>query len=60
MRASRGATIGVVTELVDVHAPLSVRVVAGDVPCNLCGRRLGCLFKGHRAGNLGVSAKLSN
>jgi hypothetical protein len=60
MRTSRGATIGVVTKLMYVHAPLSIRVVTGDVPCNLCWRRLGRLFKSHRTGNLGVSAKLSN
>jgi hypothetical protein len=30
--SSRGATVGIVTELVDVHATLSTWVVAGDVP----------------------------
>jgi hypothetical protein len=29
---SRGAAVGVVTELVDVEATLSVGIVAGDVP----------------------------
>ena len=30
--SGRGAAVGVVTEGVDVHAALSVGVVAGDVP----------------------------
>jgi hypothetical protein len=32
VRASRGATVGVVTELVDVDTTLGVGVVARDVP----------------------------
>ena len=32
VRSSAGAAVGVVTESVDVHAALSVGVVAGDVP----------------------------
>ncbi len=33
--SSRGATVRVVTESVDVHAALGIGVVAGDVPANL-------------------------
>jgi hypothetical protein len=32
VRSSGGAAVGVVTEGVDVHATLSVGVVAGNVP----------------------------
>ena len=32
MRASRSAAVGVVPKGVDVHATLSVGIVAGDVP----------------------------
>jgi hypothetical protein len=41
VRASRSATVGVVTELMDVHASLGVGVMAGDVEGDGGGRGLG-------------------
>lgn len=35
--AGGGAPVGVVTELMDVHATLSIGVVASDIPCNGSG-----------------------
>jgi hypothetical protein len=60
VRSSRGAAVGVVTELVDVHASLSVGVVAGDVPCDLGVGVLVLLLEGHGTSDLGVTAKLCN
>lgn len=60
MRASGGASVGVVTELVDVEASLGVGVVAGDVPGDGGRSRLGGLFEGDGSGNLGVTTEDGN
>jgi hypothetical protein len=57
VRASRSAAIGVVAELVDVHAPFSVRIVTGDVVSNGGRRGFGGLLESHLASDLGVSSK---
>jgi len=56
VRAGGGAAVGVVTEGVDVHAALGVRVVAGDVPGDLGRGGLVSLLEGDGAGDLGVTA----
>jgi hypothetical protein len=53
--AGGGAAVGVVAEGVDVHAALGVGIVAGDVPGNGGGSRLGRLLESHGAGDLGVT-----
>ena len=55
MRAGRGAAVGVVTEGVDVHATLGIGVVAGDIPDDLGGSRLGLLLEDDGAADLGVT-----
>ena len=60
MWASRGAAVGVVTELVDVHAALSVGIVSGDVPGDGGLGVLVGLPKGNGAGDLGITAELCN
>ena len=60
MRAGRGAAVGVVTEGVDVHATLSVGIVAGDVPCDGGAGGLGGLLEGDGTGDLGVTTEDSN
>lgn len=60
MGAGRGATVGVVTELVDVEGTLSVGVVAGDVPGDGGGAALGSLLEGDGTSDLRVSAEDSN
>lgn len=60
VRASGGAAVGVVTELVDMEGTLSVGVVAGDVPGD-SGRGVGVsLLEGDGAGDFGVSTENSN
>jgi len=54
---SRRASVGVVAKGVDVHATLSVGVIAGDVPCDGCGARLGLLLEGDGALDVGVTAE---
>lgn len=56
MRTSGCAAIGVVTKLMDVHATLSVGIVAGDVPSNGCGGVFGFLLEGDGTGDLGVTS----
>lgn len=60
MGTSGGAAVGVVTELVDVEATLSVGVVAGDVPGDAGRGTLVLLLEGDGARDLGVSADNSN
>ena len=60
MRTSTGATIGVVTESVDVHATLGVGVVAGDVPGDLGVGGLGGLLEGDGALDVGVTTDNSD
>ena len=57
MRSGRSAAVGVVAKGVDVHATLSVGVVAGNVPRDGGGRGLALLFKGHGALDVGVSTE---
>jgi hypothetical protein len=60
VRAGRGATVGVVTELVDVETTLSVGVVTGDVPRDGgCGTLVG-LLEGDSAGDLGIPTEDSD
>jgi hypothetical protein len=44
----------------NVHASLSIGIVAGDVPGDGRGGGLGGLLKGHLAGDLGVSSNDGN
>jgi hypothetical protein len=60
VRAGASASIGVVTELMDVHTTLRVGVVAGDVPGDGGRGGFGGLLEGHLAGNLGVSPENGN
>ena len=60
VRAGGGAAVGVVTELVNVHATLGVGVVAGDVPGDGGVGVLVGLLEGDGAGDLGVSTELCN
>lgn len=60
MRASGGAAVGVVTELVNVESTLSVGVVAGDVPGDGGRGTLGSLIEGDSAGDLSVTTEDSN
>lgn len=56
MRASRGATVGVVAKGVDVHATLGTGILAGDVPGDLGRGRLGVLLEHHGSGDLRVTS----
>lgn len=56
MRAGAGAAVGVVAELVDVHAALGGGVVALDVVGDGGGAGLGGLLKGDGAADGGVPA----
>ena len=56
VRTSRGAAIGVVTELMNMHSSLGIGVVAGDLPADGGGGGLGGLLKGHGAFDIGVSS----
>lgn len=60
MRTGAGATVGVVTKLVNVHASLSIGVVAGNVPGDGGWAGFGGLLKGHCASDLGVSSEDGN
>ena len=60
MRTSRGASVGVVTELVNVESPLSVGVVARDVPGDGGGSALGGLVESDGTGDLGVTPENSD
>jgi hypothetical protein len=60
VRTGRGAAVGVVTEGVDVEAALGVGVVAGEVPGDGGGSRLGRLLEHDRAGDLGVTTEDSD
>jgi hypothetical protein len=57
---SRGAAVGVVTELVNVESTLSVGVVAGDVPGDSGGGTLVSLLEGNGTGDLSVTTEDSN
>ncbi len=60
MWASGSAAVGIVTELVDVDATLSIGIVASDVPCDGSWGGLGFLFEGNGAGDLGVTSNCCN
>lgn len=60
MRAGTCAAIGVIAKSMNVHAPLGVAVVAGDVPGDCGGARIGHLLKCDSAGNFGVASDDSN
>lgn len=57
MRASARTAIGVVAELVDVHAALGGGVVAGDVVGDGCRGCLGRLLEGDGSADFGVAAE---
>jgi len=54
------APVCVVTELVDVHATLSIGVIASDVPCDGGGGSLGFLLEGNGAADLRVTSNGCN
>lgn len=60
MWPSAGTSVGVVSELMNVHATLSVGVMACDVPGDAGGRALRALIKRDRALDVGVSAHDGN
>ena len=55
MRSSAGATVGVVTELMDMHAPLSRGVIALDVVGDCGWGRLVGLLESYGPADIGVS-----
>jgi hypothetical protein len=57
---SGSAAVGVVTELVNMHATLSVGVVASDIPCDGSWGRFGGLLEGNGPGDLRVTSDGSN
>lgn len=60
MRPSGCASIGVVTKGMDVHATLSVGIVAGDIPRHSRLGALGGLLESDGALDIGVAAEDSN
>lgn len=60
VRAGAGASVGVVSELMDVDATLGIGVVAGDVPGDGSRRGFGGLLEGHLSSDLGVSSDDGN
>lgn len=57
MRTSTRASVGVVTELMDVHASFGVGVIASDIVGDGGGTVFGGLFKGDGAFDVGVSSE---
>jgi len=57
VRAGARAAVGVVAELVDMHAALGGGVVAVDVVGDGCGAGFGGLFEGDCTADFGVSAE---
>lgn len=57
MRSGRGTTVGVITELMDVHATFGVGVVACDVVGDGCWGGLGGLLEGDGSLDVGVTAE---
>lgn len=60
VRASRGATVGVVTKLVDVHASQRVGIIARDVPRDGGWVVFVFLFEVDNSANLRISSDNSN
>ena len=60
VRTSRCAAIGIVAELMDVHAALSVGIITSDIPCDSGWGGLGDLLECNGSGDLGVSSDGSN
>lgn len=60
MRAGARAAVGVVSELVDVHAALGVGVVACDVPVDGCVGGFRGLLEGDGAFDVGVASENGN
>jgi hypothetical protein len=58
--SSGGAAVGVVAELMNVHATLSIGIVASDIPCDGSWGGLGGLFEGNGSGDLRVTSDGSN
>jgi len=56
MRASRSASVGIVTELVDMHATQGVRVIASDIVRDNGGRGFAILGESDSSSDVGVSA----
>jgi hypothetical protein len=54
MGAGGGAAVGVIAELMDVHATLSIGVVTSDIPCDCSRGGLRFLLEGNGAGDLRV------
>ena len=60
MRSSTGASVCIVSKLVDVHSSFSTSIVARDVIGNCRWGRFGRLLKGNGPGDLGVPADDGN
>lgn len=60
MRTGRGATVGVITKLVDMESTFGIRVVARNVPRNVSRARFGLLLESHGALDIGVTTDNSN
>lgn len=60
MGTGAGAAVGIVTELVDVHATLGGSITAFDIVRNGGWGRLGRLLKGYSAGDTGIASKDRN
>lgn len=58
--ASRCAAVGIISKLMDMHTPLGIGVLAGDVPCNGRWGGLGSLFERYSTCYFRVSAEFSN
>jgi hypothetical protein len=57
MRSSRGTAIGIIAELMDVHATVGRGVAAGDVVGDGCGGGFGGLLEGDCSADLGVATE---
>jgi len=58
--AGGSAAVGVVTELVNVHSTLGVRIIAPDVVGDNGGGGLGLLGESHSTGDSGVTTESGN
>ena len=60
MGSSGGAAVGVIAELVNVHATLRMRIVTADVPSDSRRGGLRLLLEGDGTGNFRVTSDRSN